>query len=217
MNGKTVVFCDFDGTITARDSLDTVFDHFAPPDWREIGRAARAKGGTRASIPTEVSLCRADREDFRRVVREQIPLTAGFRDLLEFCRQRGYEFTILSEGFALHIETVLEREGLPELRYYSNDLVFRDEGIEVAQPHSNLECLLCGNCKTGHIERYRARGYRVLYIGDGITDFCPARHADFLLAKGALAEYCTEEGIAYESFEDFHDVVRILRREADPG
>lgn len=209
---KTAVFCDFDGTITVRDTLDTVFDRFARPDWREVGAAIRAEGGTRASIPVEVAMCRAGREDFERVVRESIPVAAGFRSLLALCQERAWEFVIVSEGFALHIETVLRREGLTGLRYYSNDLVFADGGITVSQPYANPECGLCGNCKTSHIMRYRSQGYRIVYIGDGITDYCPARRADFVLAKGSLARYCEREGIDYLPFSDFHDVVRALRQ-----
>jgi len=211
---KTVVLCDFDGTITVRDSLDTVFDRFAPPDWREVGAAVRAEGGTRASIPVEAAMCRAGREDFERVVRESIPVTAGFRSLLALCAECGWEFVILSEGFALHIDTVLRREGLTGLRYYSNDLVFSEGGITVSQPHANPECGLCGNCKTSHVKRYRSQGYGIVYIGDGFTDYCPARHADFVLAKRALAKYCEREGIDYVPFDDFHDVVRVLRQGA---
>jgi len=226
---KTVVLCDFDGTITVQDSLDTVFDHFAPADWRAIGGAVRAKGGTRASIPVEVGLCRATRDDFERVVREKIALRPGFRELLHLCRERGWEFTIVSEGFGLHIRTVLEREGLQGLRFYSNDLVFAgarvpgregwapDAGgrIEVKQPDLNPDCGRCGNCKRSHVRGYKAAGYRVTYIGDGITDFCPAKEADLVLAKGALARYCEREGVGYAPFEDFHDAVRLLRQEAD--
>ena len=211
---KTVVFCDFDGTITVRDTLDTVFDRFAPPDWREVGASIRAEGGTRASIPVEAAMCRARREDFERVVRESIPVAAGFRGLLALCQERAWEFVIVSEGFALHIETVLAREGLTGLPYYSNDLVFGDNGITVSQPYANPECGLCGNCKTSHIKRYRSQGFRIIYIGDGITDYCPARHVDFVLAKGALARYCKREGIDYVPFSDFHDVVRVLRQAA---
>jgi 2-hydroxy-3-keto-5-methylthiopentenyl-1-phosphate phosphatase len=228
---KTVVLCDFDGTITVQDSLDTVFDHFAPADWRAIGGAVRAKGGTRASIPVEVGLCRATRADFERVVREKIALRPGFRELLELCRERGWEFTIVSEGFALHIRTVLERESLQGLRFYSNDLVFVDGRIEVKQYSGGPEgpplpagregssdpsayCGRCGNCKRSHVRRYKDEGYQVTYIGDGITDFCPAKEADFVLAKGVLARYCDREGVGYLPFEDFHDVVRLLRQEA---
>jgi len=214
---KTVVLCDFDGTITVQDSLDTVFDHFAPPDWRAIGGAVRAKGGTRASIPVEVGLCRATRGDFERVVREKVALRPGFRELLHLCRERGWEFTIVSEGFGLHIRTVLERERLQGLRFHSNDLVFVDGRIEVKQLDLNPDCGRCGNCKRSYVRSYKAQGYRVAYIGDGITDFCPAKEADFLLAKGTLARYCECEGVGYAPFEDFHDVVRLLRQEADGG
>jgi 2,3-diketo-5-methylthio-1-phosphopentane phosphatase len=212
---KTVVLCDFDGTITVEDSLDTVFDHFAPANWRAVGAAVRAGGGTRASIPVEVAMCRATRADFERVVREKIALRPGFRELLGLCQERRWEFVIVSEGFALHIRTVLEREGLQGLRFYCNDLVFVDGSITVRQPYVNPDCGRCGNCKRNHVTGYKDAGFRTIYVGDGITDFCPAKEADFVLAKNVLAEYCETAGVRYRRFQDFHDVVRLLRQEAD--
>jgi 2,3-diketo-5-methylthio-1-phosphopentane phosphatase len=203
--------------LAVQDSLDTVFDHLAPPDWRAIGGAVRATGGTRASIPVEVGLCRATRSDFERVVREKVALRPGFRELLTLCRERNWEFTILSEGFGLHIRTVLQREGLGGLRFYSNDLVFVDGRIEVKQHDLNPDCGRCGNCKRSYVRGYKAAGCRVVYIGDGITDFCPAKEADLVLAKGVLARYCEREGVGYAPFQDFHDVVDLLRQEAGGG
>jgi 2-hydroxy-3-keto-5-methylthiopentenyl-1-phosphate phosphatase len=48
-------------------------------------------------------------------------------------------------------------------------------------------------------------------VGDGLSDRCAARVADHVVARGALAEWCAAEGIAYHGFADFADVARIAR------
>lgn len=53
------------------------------------------------------------------------------------------------------------------------------------------------------------------YTSDGIRDYCPGADADVALAKRVLAKYCECEGIQYVPFNDFQDVVRVLRQDAD--
>jgi 2-hydroxy-3-keto-5-methylthiopentenyl-1-phosphate phosphatase len=50
----------------------------------------------------------------------------------------------------------------------------------------------------------------VVYVGDGYSDRCAAQAADRVFARRALARYLDERGVAYEPFEDFHEVDRAL-------
>ncbi len=47
-------------------------------------------------------------------------------------------------------------------------------------------------------------------IGDGRSDFCMSTRADFVIAKGALADYCSSRGQPHATFTDFHDVTAHL-------
>lgn len=45
-----------------------------------------------------------------------------------------------------------------------------------------------------------------MYIGDGYSDQCPARFADFVFAKGRLIKYCQQQNITFFEFRNFSDV-----------
>ena len=47
-------------------------------------------------------------------------------------------------------------------------------------------------------------------IGDGRSDFCMSTRADYVIAKGALADYCRTRGQPHATFADFDDVTAHL-------
>ena len=63
------------------------------------------------------------------------------------------------------------------------------------------------NCKCSHGERLP--GPRVV-VGDGRSDFCMSTRADYVIAKGTLADYCRTRGQAHATFTDFDDVTAHL-------
>ncbi|MCZ6615431.1 MAG: hypothetical protein O6920_06600, partial [Chloroflexi bacterium] len=56
------------------------------------------------------------------------------------------------------------------------------------------------------------RGHKVFYVGDGVTDLCPARKADLVFARSRLLEECRAEGLAHIELRDFSDVIAELER-----
>jgi 2-hydroxy-3-keto-5-methylthiopentenyl-1-phosphate phosphatase len=50
----------------------------------------------------------------------------------------------------------------------------------------------------------------VILVGDGRSDYCLARRADFVLAKGSLAVFCTAEGIPHHTITGFADILGML-------
>ena len=61
-------------------------------------------------------------------------------------------------------------------------------------------------CKSGHIRRAKRDGYTTVYIGDGITDRCPAAVADIIFAKRYLKKYLTAKGISFTPFDTFAEI-----------
>jgi 2-hydroxy-3-keto-5-methylthiopentenyl-1-phosphate phosphatase len=47
-------------------------------------------------------------------------------------------------------------------------------------------------------------------VGDGYSDRCAALTAERVLARDGLAEWLGSEGIAFERFDDLHDVLEAL-------
>jgi 2-hydroxy-3-keto-5-methylthiopentenyl-1-phosphate phosphatase len=77
-------------------------------------------------------------------------------------------------------------------------------------PHVNPECKNCACCKRRIVSRISAaagESWKSVLIGDGRSDYCAARHADAVFAKGRLAEFCQRENIPSHSWDDFNDVL----------
>ena len=47
---------------------------------------------------------------------------------------------------------------------------------------------------------------KIIYIGDGVSDYCVADKADILYAKKRLLNYCVEKGIKHISYNDFSNI-----------
>jgi 2-hydroxy-3-keto-5-methylthiopentenyl-1-phosphate phosphatase len=47
-------------------------------------------------------------------------------------------------------------------------------------------------------------------VGDGTSDRCAAQAAERIFARGTLARYLEERGVAFEPFDDLLDVVAAL-------
>src|SRR4029078_12914373 len=76
----------------------------------------------------------------------------------------------------------------------------------LAFPHWRSGCLGRGGqrqCSHGK------PGLRVV-VGDGRSDFCMSTKADYVIAKGTLADYCRSRGQAHATFTDFDDVTAHL-------
>ena len=47
---------------------------------------------------------------------------------------------------------------------------------------------------------------KIVFIGDGVSDYCAADKADFLWAKSSLIKYCEKNNIKHSKFQDFSDI-----------
>ena len=80
-------------------------------------------------------------------------------------------------------------------------------------PNKNDNCLnKSGTCKCSVIKKLKEKYKKVLYIGDGQSDFCAADKADILFAKGSLLKYCKTNNISSIEFENFNDILKYLNR-----
>jgi 2-hydroxy-3-keto-5-methylthiopentenyl-1-phosphate phosphatase len=211
---KNIILCDFDGTITTEDTLVKILDRFTGGAWRIIGKKILDNElGAKIGLKLEFGLCdpkNVTKEAVVQMLNEEINIDPYFKPFLEFCKNNIYEFIIVSGGFSLCIDTILKKYGLGNLPYYANKILFEKRNIDIDYPYPSNKCDECGNCKTMHLERYRKMGYYIIYIGDSITDRCPAKHADLVFSKGRLSDYCVKENIAHINYETFADIQEYL-------
>jgi 2,3-diketo-5-methylthio-1-phosphopentane phosphatase len=202
------VVVDFDGTITEQETLDALVDRFGDP---EAHRVAQGKLGCSLTLHDVIARgygsLRATRDEVVSWVLQNVRFRRGFRELVEFCRARGWKLVVVSSGLRELIEPVLRREGL-ELEVVANAL---EPGTdwEIAF-RENRRCDACGElCKRLTVTEAAGSAF-VVYVGDGYSDGCAAETAGLVFARRRLAEYMDERQLPYKRFEDFFDVLARL-------
>lgn len=208
---KIIVISDFDGTITARDSLVEILNKFASPKWHKIARLInKGRLGTRIGLRKEFNLARVTRLEFVDFLVKHIKIDATFKNFLQFCRKNKFRFLVVSGGFGLNIKTVFKKFGIRNVPFYANAIKFNKDVAELKFPPEVTTCKTCSHCKAPYIGQFKKKGYFTIYIGDSVTDRCPAKVADLVFAKHHLAEYCKAKGIKYIPYNTFGQIKKYL-------
>jgi 2,3-diketo-5-methylthio-1-phosphopentane phosphatase len=203
-----VFFLDFDGTVTKIDTCFLMVNAFAGDGWREINdRWEKKEISTEECASLTFQLFSAGPEDVKKLL-DTVEIDEYFDDFLEFCRVQGDEVYILSDGYDLAVDTVFKKYNI-RVPYYANRMLYKD-GFRIDCPYLNPECGRCGVCKSSLMNKLKGGAERVIYIGDGHSDTCPALKADLVYAKGFLYRYCLEKGIPVVCFETFQDIIKHL-------
>jgi 2-hydroxy-3-keto-5-methylthiopentenyl-1-phosphate phosphatase len=192
---------DWDGTVTETDVLHLVLLEFGD---EQIYDAAENQLGRELTlnevIALEFSSVRAPLDEVVAWQRETVRVRPGFAELA-----RAHDPLIVSSGFHELIEPILEREGI-ELDVVANRLDPKPDGWRVLFRNS-AACDVCGEpCKRADV----AGLDEFAYAGDGFSDRCVALTASRVFARDGLARYLDSREVAYEPFDDFHDLLRVL-------
>ncbi len=210
---KTVVQCDFDGTITEEDVGFLLLDTFADSNWRQMLKEYQAGKISVGVFNTRAfATIKADKQTLLDFVFNsgKFKIRPGFQELLSYCSGKGLEFVIVSNGQDFYIEAILRRMGVNNIEFFAARSRFKSEGLEVKYIGPDGSELL-DSFKEAHTELFLNRGYRVIYVGNGISDIYPARRAHHVFAIGDLLRRCREENLDCTPFDDLNDVVRGLK------
>jgi len=205
---RIILLLDFDGTVTVADVFDSIFQRFARPGWREANRAYH-----REEISLEEAYRRmaeefhGSREELMEFVRATARPRPGFLELLPVLSRRSIRCRIVSNGFDLYLFPLLRAWGLdPDaLEVACHHAEIREGRFHLDfRPHPRLASSRCLIGKAEMVKEYRARGWFVVFAGDGLSDSPAAAAADLVFARRTLAECCRREGIDFIPFEDFY-------------
>lgn len=209
---KIKVFCDFDGTITTRDTVDILLTELADPSWEEVEEEwVQGKIGSRECMAKQIPLIRGGWSKIREIL-DELTVSEGFAEFVDWCRDRLIPIAVVSDGLDRVIEYILDKHRIRVDRIYANHLVESQSGDFTLQfsPRPRLAGCQSGVCKcqiAGQAAAYKT--IRVV-IGDGRSDFCWSKEADLLFAKGKLIEYCNSQLIPNNPFENFFQVKESL-------
>ena len=151
-SGGPSLVVDWDGTITERDSLVMVLEHFG--DWEECKRLGDQLFAGEITLHEEIdrqfATVTAPLEDVVAWVLENVRVRPGLPELVERFRP-----LVVSSGLHELIEPVLAREGL-EIELLANRAVPSPEGWRVIWRDETL-CPVCGRARKRRTYRPKAR------------------------------------------------------------
>ncbi|MCM8812149.1 MAG: HAD-IB family phosphatase [Candidatus Omnitrophica bacterium] len=213
MKQPLLIACDFDGTVTKQDTLVEILDRYGSASWRSVqDQVVAGTLSIREGLRQEMSSVRADLHQLKNLLSERVALDAGFPPFFSRMRNSGIPVVLLSGGFDLCVETVMQRHGLWPVPYLANRLV-RDNGSwRVEYPHPSAACDNCGHCKADAVKAWKEQGYFTVFVGNGVTDRCAAEVAGLTFAKDELAAWCATQKIPAVAYATFHDIEADLNR-----
>jgi 2-hydroxy-3-keto-5-methylthiopentenyl-1-phosphate phosphatase len=197
----TRLVLDWDGTITERDTLHMAIEEFGDVELfhaleEQIGRELTLN----EVIGAEMGTISAPFDAVLDWLLDTVVVRPGLPELVA-----AHDPLIISAGFHELIEPVLAREGVA-----ATVVANRVEADPAGWRSTFLEreaCEVCGEpCKRVAL----AGTAPYIYVGDGISDRCASLAAERVFARSGLAQYLDAQGVAYEPFEDLHDIREAL-------
>lgn len=205
------ILCDFDGTISVEDVIDSLLDRFGRPGWEVLEQDWRAgRIGSRECMAGQVALLQMSRAELDEHLREMW-IDHAFPGFVAKARELGVSIRVVSDGLDVAIRQILERYGLDDLPLAANHLApaTPPQQWQLTSPFQADGCR-SGTCKCACVAQARSGGAKTLLIGDGASDFCAADRVDFVFAKHRLIEHCRAAGIPYVPITGFEDALELL-------
>jgi 2-hydroxy-3-keto-5-methylthiopentenyl-1-phosphate phosphatase len=207
---KTLIQCDFDGTLTDDDIGFILLDRYGHEEWRRLLQDYKEHKISVDEFNTGAfSLINADRKTLEETTRNVYSIRNGFHELFAYCAKRDFRLVIVSNGLEFYIRIILQQIGLENVEVYAAQTEFHNNGLKVQYIGPDGKQSNDG-LKETYIKLFKNEGYRVVYLGNGDSDIYAARHAHHVFARDMLLTLCKDEGINHEPFNDLHDVIKGL-------
>jgi 2-hydroxy-3-keto-5-methylthiopentenyl-1-phosphate phosphatase len=206
-----VIVVDFDGTITEHDTLVDIVQAHAPDVFWQLEDDLEAGRITlHECIEREFAAVRGEHDQIVADTLAGARVRRGFAEFAAAARACGHRLVVVSSGFESIIRPVLEQAGVAGVEVVAHEVRFSPQGSTVEFRHGE-DCEVCGQeCKRSVVRSLDGSGGDVVYIGDGFSDRCGAMAADRVFARRELARYLSDEGIAFEPFDDFVEIGAAL-------
>ena len=203
---KTVLFSDFDGTITEQETFSLLMKEFAPEASRQIvPRLLSGETTLRDGVPAILETIPSAR--FPEMVNRMrsMALRPGFPEFLDLLERHSIPLVVLSGSL---VELVMAR-----LAPYASKI------SRVVAAHAETDGTFlriysetAGGSELVHKAAVMREYEEVLKIaiGDSVTDLTMAREADLVFARSILAERMKTENRPFVPYGTFFDISNYL-------
>lgn len=204
------IICDFDGTISQKDTTDQLLNLFAQDGWLEIEKQWEdGLIGSKVCMQKQIALLDMSEQEFHACL-DQIEIDPGFIEIVNLFAQSKIKLSVVSDGLDLAIRYILKKHQLEHLPIIANKLTQRTQRTwELNFPYAQADCMSqSGTCKCNVAPPPLLN--RVLLIGDGRSDYCLAEQADYVFAKKSLIKHCQDKQIAHMPFESLSELIQPI-------
>jgi 2-hydroxy-3-keto-5-methylthiopentenyl-1-phosphate phosphatase len=205
---KRIVFCDFDGTITAEETFVGMLKQFATENYTQVKQQI---------IDKDITLGEGVRRMVESVPSEIFPqvldyigdkeIRAGFPELLDYLYFHGVPFVVISGGLLESVKTRLESFAARILAIHAAEVNTDGDYLKLFSKYQNQTELVA---KTEVMSTYNFE--QAVVIGDGITDLNMAMAADIVFARDYLSKFLTQNNKSFIRWDDFFDVLNHLSK-----
>lgn len=205
---KRIVFCDFDGTITAEETFVTVLKKFAPEISAQLipqmyARQLTLRQGVRQILESIPSALYPKMIELTKLQ----PIRPGFIELLDWLESEQVPIVVISGGLRGMVEVVLANL-LPRIHaIHAVDVDTNGSHLRVESEYEGDTELVS---KVDVMAQYPAD--EKIAIGDSITDLNMALQTSVVFARDRLAQYLDEQQKPYILWQDFFQVRDYLKQ-----
>ena len=210
-SNRFTILSDFDNTIVYENVAQLLAEQFSTFDVEKCRQRYREKEITFKDYQEIIfSGVSASQDTLKKYTQSHANIREGFLELIKYCRGKNILFNIVTLGLDFYVDAILEQYKLKDVPVFAVATKFTSTGIEYSYPTGSPACAAWGNCKCVVLTRYKNSGGKIAYIGDGLSDACPAFKADYIFALGALAKECEKHNKPYYPIATFFDVMGHL-------
>ena len=207
---KRMVFCDFDGTITAEETFVAMLRHFTPQQAERIlpllyRKEMTLKQGVRTLLETLPASTYTDIVEFTRPK----AIRPGFTEFLDFLDEQNIPFVVISGGLKGMVEAVLEPFLHRIKAIHAIEVDTSGPRLKLCSAHEGeTEMVAKADILATYLDTYGLD--ESIAIGDGVTDWNLALAASMVFARPPLTAHMDDHGKPYIPWETFIDIQQHL-------
>lgn len=208
-----IIVSDFDGTITKTDTLSKFLEDYADAKWLDIENDWRdGKFGSQECLIRQFALVPNLTPQLVSDFLDTMEIDEGFSLFAKNAKAQCIPIVILSDGLDYFINKILEKNNIDYINVITNHAYFDDWGKFIIEfPNDSRHCTNnAGTCKCKVVRNLKKRYKKVVYIGDGASDFCVSKEPDVVYAKAGLAEYCRNNNLSFTPYKTYKDIKKHL-------
>lgn len=198
-----ILFLDFDGTITAEDTLDGCMRRTIDPVVYDVKHNEMLSGKITLSQAIHMAFGMIPSSRFSEMMEyvRGVPIRKGFDDLLAAMKEQGTPVVVVSGGLKPYVEEKLAPYRDRLLDIHSVELDLSDRYMRLVSEYEECGDLLQ---KTLVMSRYDYK--TAICVGDSHSDVRMAKASQLVFARDLLAKLLEKQGVHYIPWSDFYEV-----------